>query len=225
MADRKSIPNAVTVFNTFVSSLALLAAFKGSYELSIRLIFVCMSLDVLDGLLARKLNAMSDEGELLDRVTDRIYQVLIPSLIYVNASSWSLTSQAYAALIITISFWRLVRKVPSKDKFAGLPLFAHTLVIIFGYLGGCLLPGYAMIIMAVLSAVPVPYFRRLRTGGPSETRGTLWQLRISAPILLAFIPYASLSPLFRALLIIAAFYVAFGWVPPLLLGKRSVKAF
>jgi len=224
MADRKSIPNAVTVFNTFVSSLALLAAFKGNYELSIRLIFICMSLDVLDGLLARKLNAMSDEGELLDRVTDRIYQVLAPSLIYVSASSWSLASQAYAALIITVSFWRLVRKVPSKDKFAGLPLFAHTLVIIFGYLGGYLLPGYAMIIMAVLSAVPIPYFRRLRTGGPGETRGTLWQLRISVPILLALVPYAPLSLLFRSLLIFAAFYVAFGWVPPVLFGKRSVKA-
>ncbi|MEM0179598.1 MAG: CDP-alcohol phosphatidyltransferase family protein [Fervidicoccaceae archaeon] len=213
MLKKSQVPNTITVLNTFVASYALLLSFRGDNVLAIRLIFISLALDVLDGLLARKLNSMSEEGELLDRVTDRIYQIIVPSLIYVQSQSWSFLSQLYACLIITVSFWRLIRKVPSKDKFLGLPLFAHTFVIIAGYLSGFIPPPYLLLAMAALSALPISYFRRFGKGEPRETKGTAWQLRMGIPLILAFSPYGQLSLFFTVLEILVLLYAFAGWIP------------
>lgn len=213
MFSKTQIPNAITVLNIFIASISLLAVFRGYFELSIRLVFLCLSIDVLDGLLARKLNAMSEEGELLDRVTDRIYQVMVPSLLYASMSSWSFISQIYVSLVITVSFWRLIRKVPAKDKFIGLPLFSHTFIIITGYLSEHVVPAWFMLVMAILSALPIPYFRRFGKGRATETKGTLWQIRFILPLLLSLSPYEPLKFLFFAIEVIVLIYVLLGWIP------------
>jgi CDP-diacylglycerol--serine O-phosphatidyltransferase len=213
MTRKSQIPNIVTISNTFLASFSLICAYSGSTELAIRLIFLSLSLDVLDGLLARKLSSMTEEGELLDRVTDRIYQVIVPSLIYVEAMSWSFIAELYAASIITIAFWRLIRKVPAKDRFIGLPLFTHTFVILCGYLSNNIPPVYLMVLMAALSAAPVPYFRRLFKTKPDSTSGTFWQLRTAVPLLLSIVPYNPLQLFFHSLEIGIIFYVLLGWLP------------
>lgn len=213
MTRKSQIPNIVTISNTFLASFSLICAYSGSTELAIRLIFLSLSLDVLDGLLARKLSSMTEEGELLDRVTDRIYQVIVPSLIYVEAMSWSFIAELYAASIITIAFWRLIRKVPAKDRFIGLPLFTHTFVILCGYLSNNIPPVYLMVLMAALSAAPVPYFRRLFKTKPDSTSGTFWQLRTAVPLLLSIVPYNPLQLFFLSLEIGIIFYVLLGWLP------------
>ncbi|MGB9725749.1 MAG: CDP-alcohol phosphatidyltransferase family protein [Fervidicoccaceae archaeon] len=213
MISKNQIPNMVTILNIFVASVSLISIFRGYFELSIRLIFLCLSLDVLDGLLARKLNAMSEEGELLDRVTDRIYQVIAPALLYASLSSWSLISEVYVSTSITVAFWRLIRKVPAKDRFIGLPLFSHTFIIIFGYLSEHLIPAWFMMIMVVLSTLPIPYFRKLGKGGPTETRGTLWQIRILIPLILSFSPYQPLKLFFLLSEVLLLVYILFGWLP------------
>ncbi|HEW63628.1 CDP-alcohol phosphatidyltransferase family protein [Fervidicoccus fontis] len=213
MINRKDLPNLVTVINGLVGSFALLLAIRGETELSIRLIFLSLSLDVLDGLLARKLNAMSESGELLDRVFDRVYQVIAPSIIYCYMQNWNVGSMFYSASIITLSFWRIIRRTPSKEYFLGLPLFVHTFVILSSYLSGIALPYYLMLVLVIASLFPIKYFRRIRNLSPNETKGTFWQIRIIVPLFLSIIPYSKLEILFELLFYIFIIYALFGWIP------------
>lgn len=210
---KKELPNYVTIFNGFLASLSILLVANRYTDMAVRVIFLSMALDVLDGYLARKLDAMSEKGELLDRVFDRLYQIIAPSILYCIMNEWSIGSMFYSSLIITISFWRLTKKVPSKEYFSGLPLFVHTFLILLSYLSGLLIPYFIMLVFAFLSSLPLKYFRRVVTYGQNETTGTFWQLRIIIPLILAIIPYSGLNEIFEIFLFLIIIYSIAGWIP------------
>ncbi len=217
-----SLPEIITVSTGLLATYALYAILLGNVETGVRLIFSCMALDVLDGLLARKLGVSSERGEFLDRLFDRYYQILVPSVLYVYISDFSFKAILYSMLIITISYWRLARRVHTREYFAGLPLYTHTIVIISSTFSGIVVPPYIMILLAILSLVPIKYYRRQTSFSHLENRGTYWQLRLLVPLIFVVLPYNSITYLFTAMEILIFLYILLGWIP-FLFGKGSLK--
>ncbi len=223
MREKTIYPESITVVNGFLASLAVLLVASGKLELAIRIIFVSLALDVLDGLVARWLKATSEKGEFLDRLFDRIYQVVAPALLYSYIYNWDYSAVFYSSLIITIGFWRLSRRVPSRDYFAGLPMFVHTFIIISSYLGSVMVSPFIMMILAIASLVPVKYYRRSRRFSSKENKGTYWPLRIIIPSVMAILPYGQLDLLFKIALLIILAYAVIGWLPFLFEPGKGLK--
>ena len=65
-------PNLVTAANIVAGFLAMLAAAEGRYDLSVRLLLLALTLDTLDGVVARWLGATSEFGQELDSFSDAL---------------------------------------------------------------------------------------------------------------------------------------------------------
>ncbi len=216
---KRMVPEIITASMGFVASLAIVLASIGECMVSLRLIFLCLALDVLDGLFARALKAVSERGEFLDRLFDRLYQIVAPAIIYVQALKSSPEALMYASIIISGSFWRLSRRVPTREYFAGLPLFTHTILIVSSIISGYLIPPYIMIVLAILSIIPIKYYRRKTSFSHLENKGTFWIPRLLIPLILLIIPYTGVfSKLFLAIELAILAYIAFGWIPFLVKG-------
>ena len=216
---KHAIPETITVSMGFIASLAIVLASIGKYSVSLRLVFICLALDVLDGLLARALKSVSERGEFLDRLFDRLYQIVAPAIIYVQAADHSPPAMVYASIIISGSFWRLSRRVPTREYFAGLPLFTHTIIIVSSVISGYLIPPCIMIILAILSIIPIKYYRRRTRFSHLENKGTFWIPRLIIPLILAALPYRGVfSKIFLIIEVAILAYVASGWIPFLVKG-------
>jgi CDP-diacylglycerol--serine O-phosphatidyltransferase len=185
-------------------------------------------MDVLDGWVAREASGSSREGLLLDRAIDRFSQVVVPFTIYIISFHDAYRGVELAILLLyfsilsTTAFYRLVyRIVWSLEYFAGLPLFIHSVVMISSVIAGSPLPPQLLLALALATAAPIPYMRRLRTkqGGPSPA--PLPRLLLLA--VLAAVPYNNTIVLWlaRLLLVASIAYAALGYIPPLLAHKRE----
>jgi len=65
-------PNLVTAANIVAGFLAMLAAAEGRFDLSVRLLLLALTLDTLDGVVARWLGATSEFGQELDSFSDAL---------------------------------------------------------------------------------------------------------------------------------------------------------
>lgn len=230
MFSKKSIPNCITVAMGLVGSLSILLLALGHADLSVRLVFLALSLDVLDGYLARRLGAISEKGALLDRLYDRLYQVIVPAIIYLQQSSISpgfkLLSIAYGSILITVAFLRIAEVRPSTLWFTGIPFNIHTIIIISSYIRGVLIPPYVMLLLLIPTILPIRYIKRLGLTSRATDRdaGSLWQLRFSVPLLLAVAPYDRVPFVFEALMALAFIYVLVGWAPLYLFRAEASRA-
>ena len=82
----KNIPNILTMSRIIFSVLSSYLFIKGNILLAIFFYVYGSVSDLLDGFLARKLNASSEFGRKLDAISDKIYaaSLLIPSIFYGN---------------------------------------------------------------------------------------------------------------------------------------------
>ena len=85
------------------SIIFLLLMSSDSYLLALILFFVASLTDWLDGYLARKYNAVSQLGEILDPIADKILIVFLFFGLAVNLSSYLIGF--FAALIISREIW------------------------------------------------------------------------------------------------------------------------
>lgn len=221
MITKTSLPNIVTLCMGFIASISILLISLGHMILAIRLVFIALSLDVLDGYLARRFNATSEKGALLDRLFDRLYQVIIPVILYVQLWPNSTLALIYGAVLITVSFWRIAGIKAGYPWFVGLPLNIHTLVIISSILGNVSIPPLLMILSLIPTILPIKYVRKIGTS-TSDNRGTFWQARLVIPLILAFLPYGKVSLLFKILMILASIYVFVGWIPLYMNEKKQL---
>jgi CDP-diacylglycerol--glycerol-3-phosphate 3-phosphatidyltransferase len=100
----------VTFINLLTFSRILLAAIiflllmsSDSYLLALILFYIAGFTDWLDGYLARKYNAVSQLGEILDPIADKILIVFVFFGLAVNLSSYFIGF--FASLIITREIW------------------------------------------------------------------------------------------------------------------------
>ncbi len=77
---RKHIPNAITLLNALLGSVALVALFAERHQIAMLLFLAAGLMDFGDGLAARLLKAKSPVGKELDSLADMISFGLLPSV-------------------------------------------------------------------------------------------------------------------------------------------------
>ena len=107
----KNLPNAVTLMNLFLGSIAMVLAIQSQPHYAALLIGICAVLDFSDGMLARVLNARSELGQQLDSLADLVSFGLAPAAIlfhYLQGAVQPLNSQPlqnvlpYSAFFLTV---------------------------------------------------------------------------------------------------------------------------
>lgn len=134
----KHLPNAVTLLNLFLGSVAVVLAIKGYVHYSAIIIGFCSLLDFADGMLARVLKAYSALGQQLDSLADLVSFGLAPSAIvyfYLQQAAQSLNLPALqivlpfaAFLLASFAGLRLAifnTDTRQTDSFIGLPTPAN----------------------------------------------------------------------------------------------------
>lgn len=134
-----SIPNLITSVRYCL--LLLVSAFHASFSIrSLGILLGCICcMDILDGLLARKLNQTSLLGEYLDKETDALFVLILSVLIYIRIipSFWVLIP----GLIRYIYFTSIYMFMPSGEKEHKDPLARILAVFLFiGIVGVFILP-------------------------------------------------------------------------------------
>lgn len=80
------LPNLFTIGNIFAGFFAIVSAMNGNYITAAIAIFIAMVFDLLDGRVARLINAQSEFGAQLDSLADIISFGITPALVIYN---WS----------------------------------------------------------------------------------------------------------------------------------------
>ena len=134
---RKSIPNLITLLNALCGWLAIYYSSKGAFDYAAGLLVIAAVFDFLDGFLAKRLNAFSKEGALLDSMADLISFGAAPALFILFRFE---SLDYYIPLVISSGFlfacalWRLVRytlrAAEIKPYFEGMPTPAMTLSVV-----------------------------------------------------------------------------------------------
>ncbi len=127
--NRLVIPSAITLAAVFAGYLSILASVSGHYKESAALILVAALLDMVDGHVARMINASSSFGVQIDSLADVVNYGLAPALLF-----YALYFEPLGALGVAASFLpvacaavRLARYNVSADPdipsayFEGLP--------------------------------------------------------------------------------------------------------
>lgn len=115
----KGIPNCITIVRIFgAASLLLVTPFSAPFFF---LYFLCGISDVLDGYLARKLNACSKSGQVLDSISDLIF-IGIVLLIFIPILNLAMPLICWIAVIAAV---RLISMIVGFAKYRRLA-FLHT---------------------------------------------------------------------------------------------------
>ncbi len=229
----KYIPNSITGLNLALGFLAIISTSFQQYEIAIYLILGSALADLLDGAVARFLNAYSDLGKELDSLADLVSFGVATSflafslLIQMETSAWL----AYISLLFTLSAaLRLARfNITPGDHttFTGLPTPAASLTLL-GYiwlwlnnkesiLAFAIKPAYLLslilILLAVLMISKIKMFSLKTKHLHWKTNEPRYILLFIGLITLIFIPYATLA-------ITLTCYILYSVVVHLLLGKK-----
>ena len=134
----KHLPNAVTLLNLFLGSVAIVFAITGKPHFTAIIIGICAVLDFADGMLARLLNAQSPLGQQLDSLADLVSFGLAPSaIIYfymhnanqiINPAALQIVFPFVSFLLATFAGLRLaIFNIDSRqtNSFIGLPTPAN----------------------------------------------------------------------------------------------------
>lgn len=126
---KKHIPNLFTVANLFTGSAAIFLLYNGMTWWVLICAALCLIFDVLDGLIARRLNVSSPMGLQLDSLADLVSFGVLPSSILAwlmmdctdGLPVWAILA---AFLIASATAWRLAKfNLDERDHafFYGLP--------------------------------------------------------------------------------------------------------
>lgn len=136
---RSIVPNLFTLVNLFAGFSALVYISKGDIERGAIFILIAAIFDMLDGIMARLINATSEFGAELDSLCDVVSFGVAPSfmLYEVFFSNYSEIGILFAALPAIAGASRLARfniqlidVVEDKQYFKGLPIPASALTIV-----------------------------------------------------------------------------------------------
>jgi len=136
---RKHIPNAVTILNLVLGFASILLSISSNYTLAAIAILLALVFDLLDGTLARSLNATSKFGLQLDSLADAVSFVIAPAiLIYFNFFTTNWVAIVIASFVVVTGIMRLAKfnTLPSGKHFVGLPTPVFALIIAIIILSG-----------------------------------------------------------------------------------------
>ncbi len=179
MKPKHLVPNAVTLGNIAFGFLGMVAAAEGRFERACVLLFIGALCDLLDGKLARWLDASSQFGMELDSLSDMVSFGIAPAvLVYLAVlKDWGWLGAVIAVGYVLCGALRLARynvdnKPISQVTFLGCPI-----PIACGYIISMVMVRHSMPVWGVaagtcwvafcmVSTLKVPKFRR-GTGLPS----------------------------------------------------------
>ena len=115
---KTSLINILTLIRIlFAIVISLLLILENGYVLAITLYFLAAVSDFLDGYLARKYNATSQIGEILDPIADKILVIFVLVTLSVNLSSFLLAFSA--SLIISREMWiSALRDISARNNIS-----------------------------------------------------------------------------------------------------------
>ncbi len=158
---KKQLPTFLTMINAILGFIAIIIIFKKQYDVASLLIVTAFIFDILDGMLARKLQATSDFGAELDSLADTVSFVIAPALliyfVFFEVQRFGLIA-AVVAVICGIS--RLAKFNVSKDtkSFIGLPTPMFALIIVsLVFLGLQIKEEFALLFFFILSYLMVSH--------------------------------------------------------------------
>ncbi|MCE4609685.1 MAG: CDP-alcohol phosphatidyltransferase family protein [Desulfurococcales archaeon] len=215
----------VTLVGGSLTGLALITGLLDEICLAVKLLLLAYLMDVIDGWVARKYDEPDERGQMLDRVLDRLSQVVVPFILFTATYEKHLEGYSlgimyiYVSIMIPAIFYRLVyRARRSLDYFPGTPLFVHALILLGAVIYGSYHSFYTFILLgaALGTALNIPYFRRRTGSGPSPAVAG----RAIGILLLVAIPCASTiwQGIGIVLLSIGVLYAAVGWIIYLVLS-------
>lgn len=139
----KKVPNILTVIRLFMVPLFWWAYFKSPVWGGIVFIVACAT-DIIDGYLARKLNAITKFGMLVDPLADKMMQISAVVCLFISGifPQWIVTVLVMKELIMIISASFLFKKdvvIPATKIGKGATVLLSVMVVyfmVFGDIGG-----------------------------------------------------------------------------------------
>ena len=194
-------PNVLTASSLAGGFVALILAGRGEVRWAAGTIAVCLVLDVLDGVLARRLSLCGPFGAQLDSLADIVAFGVAPALMLYTSALGSIPVAGLAVCLVYLvcGAWRLARfpLVEHPRRFIGLPI-PTAAVFAVGAAVWPLPAGVALAVALVLSAlmiseVPFPTHRMIRRaprparpvelGEPRLVRSRSRRLRGAEPVI------------------------------------------
>ncbi len=143
---KKHIPNTITLLNLLAGCVAIVMILEDQPRVAVYLVLAAALFDFLDGTAARKLDAYSRTGKVLDSLADMVSFGVVPALFVYKifllqletVDPGSVCAQPWVAPVIQLSpllipalaAIRLARfsvHETRAEHFSGLPVPAHTL--------------------------------------------------------------------------------------------------
>lgn len=136
---KTTIPNSFTVLNMLFGFTAIVLAAKGQLLSAMWLIYIATFFDLIDGRIAKLLNATSDFGAEFDSLTDLVTFGMAPAVIIYQAyfSEWGAVGVLIAFSHLSFSAMRLARFNMDNYKsifFQGVPTPIAALLVV-GFVG------------------------------------------------------------------------------------------
>lgn len=187
-----NVAGFITLTGLVFAMAAIFATLQEMPELSLVFLYLCIWCDRVDGIVARKLNMVSDFGAELDNLSDAIAFAAAPA-IFIYAITRTLWTIPFALLITLAGVLRLARysyagliERDGKKYFVGFPIpyTAGLLFFVWPFFRelnvtnlSIALSMFAVIVSWMLvSKIPV------RKGGPFER----WAFYVISPIILIY---------------------------------------
>ena len=162
------IPNMMTIANFICGILAIYSVFFQDMYGAVLFIIIGMVFDLFDGMVARKLDAVSDIGGELDSFADLVTFGVAPSILAYSASLKDLQSIGMlCALVYSVcGMLRLARFNTQQSKlptFIGMPIpFAAMCLLILCLLNKPVSVAFGTCVLAYLmvSKIKFPHFKK-----------------------------------------------------------------
>jgi len=122
------LPNSLTIAGLFAGFYAIIAAMEGKFETAIISVFIAMTMDFLDGSIARLTHTQSLFGTELDSLADIVSFGVTPGLIiytwslrYLGKIGWLIAFLFTASAALRLARFNAGVKLDDDTHFQGLP--------------------------------------------------------------------------------------------------------
>ena len=135
---RSIVPNLLTLANLFAGFLSIVYSSQGNYSSAAIFIFAAAVFDMLDGFMARLINAASEFGVELDSLCDAVSFGIAPSFLlyqiyFHELGELGILVSALPALLGVVRLARFnvqIESLEDKKYFIGFPIPSNALMIV-----------------------------------------------------------------------------------------------
>ena len=159
---KRFIPNIITSLNLCSGLICIILMLSDKSDLVFYFFFLCLIFDYLDGLVARRLNVVSDFGKQLDSLADLISFGALPSIItyfWFDQFAEHYIYKYSSVLILLFSAYRLAKfnlQKVNSSYFIGLPTPANASLFVSLYYSNFLVTDFfdqnGMLLLIIFSS-------------------------------------------------------------------------